>query len=271
MTLAVDVSNYTSELTPDALAAWEANDVGLIIIQSVDPPANYPPGKTRLQVRQCTDAGLIVDIYIWLWFDLDVSDIQRKLTLLEGLPPIRRLWLDVEDDAAANYDQAMCEAKVQAALFECDHWSSEHGLADLTGVYSGRWFWADARYMGNTPAFNSRDLWDANYDDDADAAAGFVSYGGWQSCAVKQWQGTTTFHGVSGVDMNALSAAESAKLTNGGPPPVADCATYKAAIERAVNRLQIELDRKTAAGKTAALRRTLVQEIEGELFQALQA
>jgi hypothetical protein len=40
--------------------------------------------------------------------------------------------------------------------------------------------------------------------------------------AIKQYQGTTTFHGISGVDLNVLSANEAAKLTNGGIPPVDD-------------------------------------------------
>jgi hypothetical protein len=132
-TLALDISNYTSDLTPEALAAWIADGADLVIIQAVDPPAPFPPGKTRLQVRQCADAGLIIDVYVYLWFDLDASDIQQKLALLEGLPPIRRLWLDVEDTAAKHIDQVVCEAKVQAALDLCDAFPTSSG--ERTGIY----------------------------------------------------------------------------------------------------------------------------------------
>lgn len=222
MTVAVDVSNYTSDLTPAALTAWKDAGVALVIAQAVDPPAGFPPGKTRLQVQQCSDAGLVVDAYIWLWFDLDIGDIQRKLALLERLP-IRRLWLDVEDQAAAKYDQATCERKVSEAMLACTMYATTSG--DTVGIYSGRWFWTDSRYMGNSTAFSQWDLWDANYDLVADAAQGFVPYGGWDHCAVKQYQGTTNFHGISGVDLNVLSEAEAAKLTNGGeevPDPNVD-------------------------------------------------
>jgi hypothetical protein len=47
-------------------------------------------------------------------------------------------------------------------------------------------------------------------------------------------------------------------------PPVDPCATYKDAIARAVNRLQIELAKRS-------LNKKIIAEIQSELFQALQA
>src|ERR1051325_5474721 len=136
--LAVDMSNYTSPLTPAALDGLKSAGVGHVIIQAIDPPPGYPVGRTRAQIQACLDAGLTVDAYVWLWFDLDVADIQRKLHLLDGLP-IHQLWLDVEDTAAVKYDQATTEAKISAALEACDAFPVVSGLK--TGVYSGRWFW----------------------------------------------------------------------------------------------------------------------------------
>ena len=101
MPLAVDISNYTSALTPAALEGLKSEGVNHVIVQAVDPPAPFPPGRTRDQIQACQAAGLTVDAYIWLWFDLDPSDIQHKLQLLDGLA-IRQLWLDVEDTAVAT-------------------------------------------------------------------------------------------------------------------------------------------------------------------------
>ena len=218
LVLAVDISNYTTPLTPAAMEGLKSAGVRHVIIQSIDPPAGYPPGRTREQIQACQAAGLTVDAYVWLWFDLDVADIQRKLGLLDGLQ-IRQLWLDVEDTASIKYDQATTEAKVTAALAACDAYKTQSG--QKTGVYSGRWFWADQRYMGNTAAYADRELWDANYDDVADAAAGFHGYGGWQAPRIKQYRGSSVLGSVGGIDLNVLSVAEEQELVIANVPPPA--------------------------------------------------
>lgn len=248
---ATDISNYTSDLTSETLAAWKADGVELVIVQAVDPPAGYPAGKTREQIQACLDAGLAVDAYVWLWFDLDVTDILHKLTLLDGLP-IRRLWLDVEDTAAVKYSTVACKTKVSAALGLCDAYPT----TEWTGIYTGGWFWRDTRYMGDTTAFDNRDLWDSNYDGNPDTAA-FTPYGGWEECAIKQWQGTSDYLGVSGVDLNVLSEQEAAAMSG-------NCDALKTALERGVNRLQIETNKKTTLSKV------IIREIASEMFQALQ-
>src|SRR5437762_3178235 len=130
--LAVDMSNFTDPLTAAAIQGLKDAGVEHVIVQAIDPPPAYPAGRTREQVQACLDAGLSVDAYVWLWFDLDVADIQRKLALLDGLQ-IRQLWLDVEDTASINYDQATCEAKVRDALAACDAYATTSGAK--TGVY----------------------------------------------------------------------------------------------------------------------------------------
>lgn len=200
--LAADLSNYTSPLTADALAKWKSDGVDLVIVQAIDPPIGYPAGRTRDQIQACSAAGLDVDAYVWLWFGLDVADIRRKLSLLDGLT-IRKLWLDVEDTAAVKYDDATCQAKVSAALAACDAYATTS--ATPTGIYTGRWFWTDQRYMANTTAFADRELWDAAYDGQQ-TTDGFVSYGGWQSRALHQYAGTSTLEGIGDVDLDVLSA-----------------------------------------------------------------
>jgi len=211
--LAVDMSNFTDPLSPTAIAGLKAAGVGHVIVQTVDPPPNYPPGRTRAQIQACLDAGLTVDAYVWLWFDLDANDIERKLHLLDGLN-VRQLWLDVEDTASINYSQATCEDKVTSALAACDAYPT--GSSGRTGIYSGRWFWLDRRYMGNSTRFADRLLWDANYDDVADARLGYVPYGGWDHPTIKQFRGTTSIAGIGGLDLNVLSVELEAQLN---PPP----------------------------------------------------
>jgi hypothetical protein len=208
------MSNFTDPLTPTAVQGLKSAGIGHVIVQAVDPPREYPVGRTRDQVQACLDAGLTVDAYVWLWFDLDTDDVQRKLQLLEGLN-IRQLWLDVEDTAAVKYDQATCEAKVTQALAVCDGFAASGGMK--TGVYSGRWFWTDRRYMGNTTSFAERELWDANYDEIADAALGYAPYGGWQRCVIKQFRGTTVMAGIHGLDLNVLAVDKEAELQSAGP------------------------------------------------------
>lgn len=215
-TLAVDLSNYSDPLTPAAVQALKDAGVELAICQAVDPPAPFPPTKTRAQIQACLEGGLQVDVYVWLWFDLTEQDIRNKMLLVADLP-IRQVWLDVEDTAAIKYDQATCEAKVAAALAVCDGYPGSSG--DPTGVYSGRWFWADRRYLGNTTAFSDRELWDANYDDVADASVGFVPYGGWTAPRIKQYRGTTSLAGIGGLDLNVLSVDEAAELEPAPAPP----------------------------------------------------
>jgi hypothetical protein len=214
--LAVDMSNYTSELTPTALEGLRSAGVGHVIIQAIDPPPGYPVGRTRAQVQACIDAGLTVDAYVWLWFDLDIADVRRKLRLLDGLS-IRQLWLDVEDTAAVKYDQPTTEAKIAEALAECDAYPTLS--RERTGVYSGRWFWADRRYVANSTTFSDRELWDANYDDVADAALGFAPYGGWQRVAIKQYRGTSVLAGIGGLDLNVLSVEKVGDIFPPEPAP----------------------------------------------------
>jgi hypothetical protein len=215
----IDVSNYSGPLNAQQVADLQSVGIKLGIVQSLDSPPGYPAGVTRQQIQALLDGGVAADAYVWLWFDADISDIQRKLDLVRGMP-IGRVWLDVEDVAAAKYDQAATEAKVHDALVLCDNVAVTGG--QIAGVYSGRWFWTDRRYMGNTTVFSDRDLWDSDYDD-VDDTGDFQPYGGWNARAIKQHHGTTTLAGVPNVDLNVLSADELARVEGGGDTPMPDC------------------------------------------------
>lgn len=259
--LAVDASNYTAPMTPELLAGWKAEGVGLVIVQAVNPPAGYPPGVTRQQIQACLDAGFVVDAYVWLWFDADISDIIQKLALLSGLN-VRRLWLDVEDTAASKYSDSDCQAKVSAALVECDTISP---IEHPTGIYTGRWFWADPRYMANTPAFSDRSLWDSDYDGVVDAG-NFHPYGGWTQRAIKQYAGTQ----LAGTDLNVLSDEEAAELAEGADVTDQERADMQSRIDGLVNSLGYiagDVLKPLTRASAAAYVKTAVTQIRAQADQ----
>jgi GH25 family lysozyme M1 (1,4-beta-N-acetylmuramidase) len=204
----VDVSNYTSPLSPAALAEWrDVHDIGLVIVQAINPPSNFPTGKTRQQIEMCAQAGIATDAYVFLWTAAGPADIGAKLATLNGLEHhVRKLWLDVEDTAGASIDQRL--TSIRQALAVCDEWSKTHGKP-RPGIYTGRWWWQG--YLGNTTEFGDRDLWTSQYDGIDDATV-FSPYGGWKACRIKQHAGTSTLAGVGNVDLNVLSDAEAAQL-----------------------------------------------------------
>jgi hypothetical protein len=209
MVRAVDISNYTGPILADHVAAWRGLGVGVVQVQAIDPPPQYPPGVTAQQLATLRAAGMDAEAYIYLWFD-DVSLVRRGLALLQG-SSIRRIWLDIEDDAAQKYNPADTEARVQQALDACDTFGAGLGLPQ-TGIYTGNWFWTDARYMANTQRFSDRLLWDAHYDGIADATQNFAPYGGWTSCAIKQYIGTSELAGVGHLDQSVLHPDYAASL-----------------------------------------------------------
>lgn len=216
-TLGLDLSNYTTPLSADAVAQFKQAGIELAIIQSISPPPGYPSGQTQQQLTLCYAGGLAVDAYLFFWFDADLTDINNKLALITPYAgQIRQLWLDVEDTAAIKYNQATTESKIQDALNACDQFPTS--LGQPTGIYTGSWFWADPRYLDNSSTFDSRKLWDANYDGKSDASVGFNSYGGWTDVAIKQYLGTSTVAGIGNVDCDVLSDAEAATLTGNTPP-----------------------------------------------------
>ncbi len=257
MLKATDCSNYTSDLTTDGLEAWKAEGVGLVIVQAIDPPPNYPPGKTREQIQQCLAAGFAVDAYLYLWFSLGPDDITRKLSLLEGLP-VRQLWLDVEDTAASEYDQMTKETKVQVALSLCDAFMVN---GPRTGIYTGGWFWADPHYMNNTPKFSDRKLWTAQYDGIPDATV-FTPYGGWHSCRIKQFAGTSELGGITGVDINVLSDAEAAEITP-APPQQNPCEDLIGALAYVCDNIGDNLWNETT--RKQGMRKTYIRDQVAEM------
>jgi hypothetical protein len=132
-------------------------------------------------------------------------------------------------------------------------WAAEHGLPP-SGGYSGQWY-VDAYLGGWWP--DGWLKWWAIYG----IVPGSVIGG---DIVAHQWTSTP-------VDQNVLLESDIVDYSeDGGDDDMANCRAYKDALARAVDRIQIEDERKTAAGKPATIRRTVIREIASEAFQALQ-
>jgi hypothetical protein len=260
--LARDVSNYSVPLTPELLEQWKAEGVGHLLIQAF-PPDYQQYAEQRNQMRAAVAAGLTFDCYVydylsdptWLWGALD--------GIAQALQQPHMIWLDEEDvqtDQGMDPEYRVYLIRARVQNVKDRGWS--------VGIYTGQWWWVPK--TGNSSEFSGLKLWTAQYDNIANASV-FSPYGGWMECRVKQYAGSQP----DGTDLNVLSAAEEAELTGtdiGGDDgdDMADCQQYKQALERVVNRIQIEDERKTSTGKTAAIRRTILREIASEAFKAIQ-
>ncbi len=216
--LAVDASKFTVGLDGAAVDRWCGLGVRLAIVQA------HPKGYGREQSLELIRAlaahrcplhadGMPWDAYIYQYMadpDWTTSALGTlDLAAEDGHAP-RELWLDVEDvDTERGWPAAWRQQAVERDLVACDAWAEAHGLPP-TGIYSGKWYWD--QYMG-AATFPGRELWDSNYDGQADAGVNFRPYGGWSQAAIKQYAGTSTLSGVGGVDLDVLSVDEEAELS----------------------------------------------------------
>lgn len=253
---AIDVSNYTSELSVEILQRWQADGVGRVIIQAF--PSWYPQfAEQTRQTQACRDAGMPFSNYVYDY----LADPNWRDACLQGIAQLRdslgvsphEVHLDEEDtETIAGWPVAWVIEALVASVQAVQ--ASPFALGE---EYTGRWFWQG--HAGDTTAIADLGvgLWDSDYDDLADTEQSWTPYGGWTRRRIKQYRGTSVFDGVSGVDMNALSIEEEAELNP-------TCDTYKVAIDHAVQRLWLELKKKS-------LTKTPIKEITAELFAALQA
>ena len=197
--LALDISNYTDELDDDVLRQWKEAGVGLVIIQAF-PPSYYQYAEQQRQVEACVRNDMPFDHYIydylgdptWLWEALDGIEQQ------EHKP--RQVWLDEEDVDTERGWSATRRVNRIAESLACVR---ERGHD--CGIYTAKWWWGPK--TNDSTRFSDVELWDADYDREADTEASWEPYGGWTARRIKQYAGTSTFV-VGGLDMNVLSVGE---------------------------------------------------------------
>jgi hypothetical protein len=127
--------------------------------------------------------------YVWAFPGGGAFGLRSRLAMFDGAD-IEALWLDVEQ-------AGLSVADVDLALAVCD----EIVGYLKTGVYSGRWFFAQQGWLAITK-WSPRPLWDSNYTGDPTVGSGFKPYGGWSWPTITQYMGTSSVGNVDQIDLN---------------------------------------------------------------------
>jgi len=238
----IDTSNYSGPIAVEQFVDLRDNyDCGAVIVQAVDPPAQYPPTVTEIQIEAALAAGgIAVHAYIFWWFATGTEFLERQLALLQPFAGrLHRLWLDIEDttgglaraavgpitpplgaqtrlvqqsppppEVRARRPGVTAESRiadVQSWLNMLDQYPTLLGEA---GIYGAAWHWDP--YMGGTTVFaeQGRKIWAADYNDVQDLTT-WTHFGGWSGeAALHQYAGTSSVAGVQQIDLNVIAESE---------------------------------------------------------------
>jgi len=182
MPLALDISNWGGELGANTVFQWKAYCVKRVVVG-----VSHHVALARQQLRVIVAGGLEVEAYIYMYWGQDPSVQVEYAREAIGDLPVRRLWVDFEDDHAPKDDPA----SVKAWIYRCLDAAAVLGLP--LGIYSAWWWWAV--WTENTADFCDYPLWVCHQNGAADTT--FPTFGGWQTCALKQYAGTSDFCGYS--------------------------------------------------------------------------
>lgn len=201
MALCIDVSNYSGEISEQQARDLWAVGVRKVIVQIV----NERILTHRQQIPVLLAQGFEVECYVYVWFSGGEQFVRDRTAWacreLSAFPTVSMLWLDCEqsseDDPPFDHVNEPT-TKIIAAAVET---VTVRGLS--TGIYTAQWWWVPG--ADNSTAFAHLPLWSADYDGDPTLTP--AGYGGWAHPTVKQYQGTSTLAGVSGIDLNVYEAA----------------------------------------------------------------
>ena len=105
------------------------------------------------------------------------------------------LWLDIEGTQYWHSDQSQNVNFIQGLV------DAGNALNVTLGMYTSKSQWS--QLCGTSSQFSYLPLWYPHYENPANPTySDFVSFGGWKSPSIKQYQGTTSLCGA-GVDLNA--------------------------------------------------------------------
>lgn len=191
----IDISNYQS-LTPARARDLAAGGVQLVIVRA-SHERQALIDTARAQMAMVVEAGMALHAYGWVYFTEDAASTAQYWRDIYADQPIGRFWIDCEEtqyvkDPGVN---RLWLSRALAVLQET--WP--------VGIYSGRWWWEP--YMGNTPAFASLPLWDADYTGVPTLTPPYPLYGGWTRRAIHQYDGRGSLAGISPLDLDAVDPA----------------------------------------------------------------
>lgn len=201
--LAVDCSNFQGDLGQDVFERWHAEGCRTVICGTDGSQSS--PNVFLQQSAKARAAGLNVEAYMYLWYDLDVAARARiKLDLIQQAGGIERVWLDVEDTFTSKGPGEIVGLTALARDLVL-----ERGFQ--TGIYTGRWYWVPR--TNDSAGFSNLPLWLASYDGQQNLD--MPPMGGWTAMYRKQFTDKGSLGGVSPLDLN-IEAAPIAP-----PPPQA--------------------------------------------------
>lgn len=197
--LAVDLSNYTNgdgTLTAEQAQALVSAGVRRAVVQLVSPNII----AHRQQIPVLLAAGIDVQAYVYVWFSEGEQFVRDRVAWacseLSGYPQVTQVWLDCEqtdqDSPPFDYKNAPTTDIIKAAV------DTVEVRGYKAGIYSAKWWWGAG--TTDSTAFSHLPLWDALYD--GQQTLGAPGYGGWATQTMKQYAGTSTLAGVSGIDLN---------------------------------------------------------------------
>jgi hypothetical protein len=185
----VDASNYTGAFTDQMMADLKAAGVKGIIVQAITGADGT--SYTRQQCQMAVSHGFLLGGYVWCFPGENQASIDGRLAMFDGFP-LAFLWADVEQTGTTVAD-------VNLLLARCDAYTGQQ-----TGVYTGKWFFDQQGWSGLT-LWSNRPLWVSIYDGQANVLIGFVPFGGWTACVVKQYAGSSSIGSVHMIDLDVAA------------------------------------------------------------------
>lgn len=180
LALAVDISNWSGTISPDAVAAWQAEGIEKVIVGTQNIHV------ARQQMKVVVDAGLRLDVYVYLYGHLGAAaQMHDAMDTITGFA-VERLWLDVEDEKSGKTPEQWVEF-LRLAIKTVN-------LNYALGIYTRAGYWR--AYLGNNISFRDLPLWNAWYMQTPNLD-GFTPYGGWKRELMRQYTNTQTMGGVS--------------------------------------------------------------------------
>ena len=189
---AIDVSNWTGEISAEQARCLAAGGVGLVVC------GTQVREITRQQIAAAAGAGMRGEAYVILRWPQTADDastgaqVRAALETIAGLPS-GRLWIDCEQYLSLpTPPPARTVEHIHDAAAACD------GIA--CGIYTSRYWWRTV--TGDTSAFAHLPLWDARYvAREGEPLPPFEPYGGWTRAVMTQWRADVTLCGLN-VDLD---------------------------------------------------------------------
>ncbi|MCZ6916527.1 MAG: GH25 family lysozyme, partial [Gemmatimonadetes bacterium] len=193
---AVDVSFWAGFLAESEVACWYDSGVRHAII------GTQSSSFTQQQLGLAVDAGLSVDAYVYLYWNVDMTAQVRTALNTIASYPVQRLWLDAEAPPNGRTASQLVD-KLQEAVGACGD--------QPCGIYTRKVWWRDN--MADSRAFAHLPIWYAyyngqdNFDDWYNPTYWYEGpFGGWADPTGKQYDSDWTAPDLCGVnvDYNAM-------------------------------------------------------------------